>query len=238
MTFDDGPLHCTGQILDILAETNHKATFFVIGRNLLNPKLRDLAVRALREGHDLGNHSYSHPDFSTLSTRRAFQEIWVTHRLIREVVDEAGADPEAQDLFFRFPYGADGNRSNRAGIRAFLAELNYGTAWWDLDTHDWQMELRWFPRSPSRVISALRNARPMDVVLLHDREKTARYLPKMLTTLASMRLVSVPLSDLEFGPTAYLVKDVTVEVPPSLAGRHIFTGEDPIDGLLNRIFSR
>ena len=64
LTFDDGPLLCTGRILDLLAESQQKATFFVIGRNLEHPKFRDLAIRALREGHDIGNHSYTHPDFS------------------------------------------------------------------------------------------------------------------------------------------------------------------------------
>jgi peptidoglycan/xylan/chitin deacetylase (PgdA/CDA1 family) len=238
LTFDDGPLYCTPRILDLLAETNHKATFFVIGRNLHNPQLRQFAVRALREGHDIGNHSYNHPDFSTISARRAFKEIWATHLLIQEIIAEAGVEPEEQDLYFRFPYGVDGNRSNREAVRQFLGELNYGTAWWDLDTHDWQMELRWFPRSPSRVIAMLTKARPLDVVLLHDRDKTARYLPQMLKTLGSLQLVSVPLSDLEFGPRGYLVKDVTVEMPGLLAGKPAPIAEDPIEVLLHQIFSR
>lgn len=202
LTFDDGPLFCTGHILDLLALTGHKVTFFVIGRNLQNRALRKFAVRAVQEGHDLGNHSYTHPDFSTLSSRRAETEIRCAHTAIHEVIVEAGVDPSRQDLFFRFPYGSGGNRSNRRAIEQVLDELGYGTAWWDLDTHDWRMELGWYARSPANVIATLKRARPMDVVLLHDREKTAQCLPAMFETIGSLRLVSIPLSDLEFGPAA------------------------------------
>lgn len=199
LTFDDGPLRCTGQILDLLAESGHKVTFFVIGRNLAQRGLRSFAVRALREGHDIGNHSYTHPDFSYISARRAEQEIRFAHAAIREVIAEAGVDPARQDLFFRFPYGAPGNRLNRRAIKAVLDELGYGTAWWDIDSHDWRMELQWYPRSPSSVIASLAKARPRDVVLLHDRDKTAQYLPAMLKTIRRLELLSIPLSDIEFG---------------------------------------
>jgi peptidoglycan/xylan/chitin deacetylase (PgdA/CDA1 family) len=200
LTFDDGPLDCTSHILDILGEMGHKATFFVIGRNLKNSKLRRLAVRALREGHDIGNHSYSHPNFSEISTDRAIREIWTTHTLIQEVVAEAGVDPNRQDLFFRFPGGDGGNSWNYRPIHETLDKLNYGIAWWDLDTNDWRMDLRWYPRSPSRVIQTLSKARPHDVVLMHDRVKTARYLPEMLQILETQQLASTTLSDIELGP--------------------------------------
>ena len=200
LTFDDGPQDCTSHILDILGEMGHKATFFVIGRNLKNSKLRQLAVRALQEGHDIGNHSYSHPNFSEISADRAVREIWTTHTLIQEVVAEAGVDPNRQDLFFRFPGGDGGNSWNYRTINETLDKLNYGTAWWDLDTNDWRMELRWYPRSPSRVIQALTKARPHDVVLMHDRAKTARYLPEMLQILDAQQLASTTLSDIELGP--------------------------------------
>lgn len=92
LTFDDGPQYCTAGILDLLALRGHKATFFVIGRNLANPTLREFAVKALREGHDIANHSYDHPDFSTISVKRAVREITSTHALIEELVTEAGVD--------------------------------------------------------------------------------------------------------------------------------------------------
>lgn len=195
LTFDDGPLRCTGKILDLLAATRHKATFFVIGRNLKDPKLRAFAVRALREGHDIGNHSYSHPDFSRVSAKRAEKEILSTHELIQDVIKESGVDAGRQDLFFRFPYGVSGSWANYASTQNVLASLNYHIAFWDLDTNDWRMELQWYPTSPERVLKALNRARPRDVVLLHDRQKTAHCLPQMVEALDSRHLVSAPLSD-------------------------------------------
>lgn len=195
LTFDDGPLYCTEGILDLLALRGHKVTFFVIGRNLANPTLRQFAVKALREGHDIANHSYDHPDFSTISQKRAVKEITSTHALVDELVREAGVNPTRQNLFFRFPYGVGGSRSNHAACRDVLAELNYKIAWWNLDTNDWRMEMAWFPRPASRVIKSLNVARPQDVVLLHDRMQTMKHLAAMLDVLESRRLVSVPLSN-------------------------------------------
>ena len=140
LAFDDGPLYRTPGILDQLALRGHKATFFVIGRNLANPTLREFAVKALREGHDIGNHSYDHPDFSTISLKRAVNEIASTDALVEELVREAGVDPARQNLFFRFPYGVGGSRSNYAACRDVLAELHYKIAWWNLDTNDLRME--------------------------------------------------------------------------------------------------
>ncbi len=200
LTFDDGPLNCTGHILDLLAATGNKATFFTIGRNLAAKNLRAFAVRALKEGHDLGNHSYTHPDFATISAKRAKEEIIATHNLIREIVDEAGVDPRKQNLFFRFPYGSAGSRSNRKATEEVLAELGYATAWWDVDTNDWRMELAWFPRPFSKVLASFKHAGPSDVVLLHDRNATARHLPEMLKNLQARHFVSAPLSQYELEP--------------------------------------
>lgn len=209
LTFDDGPLPCTSRILDLLAESGHKATFFVIGRNLTDPKLRRLAVRALREGHSIGNHSYDHPNFAAISGQRAVREIVSTSGLIKEIVEEAGVDPRPQNRFFRFPYGVAGSRSNYAASQAILAELNYHIAWWDLDTLDWRMELPWFPRRPASVLASLNRARPNDIVLLHDRLKTAQYLSAMLQRLADHKLTSISLSELGlgFGDIPAQVKD-------------------------------
>jgi peptidoglycan-N-acetylglucosamine deacetylase len=198
LTFDDGPLYCTAGILDLLASRGHKATFFVIGRNLANPRLREFAVKALREGHDIANHSFDHPDFSTISLKSAVREITSTHTLVEDLVREAGVDPTRQNLFFRFPYGVAGSRSNHAACRDVLADLNYKIAWWNLDTNDWRMEMAWFPRPASRVIKSLNIARPQDVVLLHDRMQTMKHLAAMLDVIESRRLVSVPLSNYIF----------------------------------------
>lgn len=194
LTFDDGPLEWTAAILDELAAKQQKATFFVIGRNLAIPRLRRLAVRAVQEGHELGNHSFTHPSFSSISSKRGRQEIADTHTLIREVIAEAGVDSAKQDLYFRFPYGDSGSYSTHKAARETLDELGYGIAWWDLDTHDWRMELGTQSKSPATVIASVKSARARDVVLLHDRRRTAGVLPSMLEVLAARQMFSLPLS--------------------------------------------
>ncbi len=194
LTFDDGPLPCSSRIVDALDRTEHKVTFFVIGRNLANVELRKIAVRAIRAGHEIANHSYSHPAFSSISAKQAEKEIRSTHELIQDVIAEAGGDPDTQDRFFRFPYGAlPWGGANEACNRT-LAELDYKIAWWDVDTNDWQMELWWNPRPFSRVLASLKGARGQDVVLMHDRTSTARHVGEMLACVQSLGLASVPLS--------------------------------------------
>ena len=219
LTFDDGPLYCTGRILDLLAASNHKATFFVIGRNLANPKLKAFAVRALKEGHEIGNHSYTHPDFSRISSKGAEREILATHKVIQEVVQEAGVDGKRQDRFFRFPYGVSGSWLNYQSTQDVLGALDYRIAWWDLDTNDWRMELGFFPRPSTKVIASVAKAKPRDVVLLHDRAKTAHHLPQMIKVLEGNELVSLPLSQYGFDPVAR--QDPENQHPAPVAdGRH------------------
>lgn len=192
LTFDDGPVRCTGSILDYLNETSQRATFFVIGRNLTSPPLRKLAIRALEDGHDLGNHSYTHPSFSTLSPKRIEQEIVKTHKCIEEVERDAGVSKRVRSLFFRFPFGHIGRPSVYAAAMEILHKLGYHVAWWDLDTSDWRMQTASY--TGSQVVASLRAVRPRDVVLLHERELTARILPSLLEVLKSRNLVSATMS--------------------------------------------
>jgi peptidoglycan-N-acetylglucosamine deacetylase len=192
LTFDDGPVRCTGATLDCLSQTGQRATFFVIGRNLKIPFLRKLAIRALEDGHDLGNHSYAHTSFSTLSPNRIEQEIVKTHKCIEEVARDAGVSERVRSLFFRFPFGHTGRPSAYAATMEILHKLGYHVAWWDLDTRDWRMNTVFC--TGSQVVASLRTVRPRDVVLLHERELTARILPSLLEVLKSRNLVSATMS--------------------------------------------
>jgi len=194
LTFDDGPLECTASILDQLAAKKQKTTFFVIGRNLTNASLRKLAIRAIREGHELGNHSYTHPSFSTLTSQQAAQEILKTHKQIQQVVKDSGGNPRKQNRFFRFPMGEAGSDQNHSTTKKVLAELGYRVAWWDVDPRDWQMRAGLRSRPTSHVIASVNKAESRDIVLLHDRTRTAAILSSVLGALQSRNLVSLPLS--------------------------------------------
>ncbi len=98
-----GPYFAQRKSWNTSPNENNKATFFVIGRNLVNPKLRELAIKALQQGHDIGNHSYDHPNFSSISAKRAEREIVSTHELIQAIVRESGRESEtARPVFSDF----------------------------------------------------------------------------------------------------------------------------------------
>src|SRR6202047_5526552 len=98
MTFDDGPSpETTPRLLDILKQRNIKATFFMIGQNAeRNPAI---VKRILAEGHEIGNHSWPHPQLSKLSDDRVTAEITKTQAAIK---DASGYAP----TLLRPPYGS------------------------------------------------------------------------------------------------------------------------------------
>src|SRR5690242_14619137 len=84
MTFDDGPsAENTPRLLDILKQRGIKATFFLIGQNAA--EYPDLVKRILAEGHEIGNHSWTHPQLSKLGDERVTQEIVRTQDAIQQV---------------------------------------------------------------------------------------------------------------------------------------------------------
>ena len=95
-TFDDGPSNITERVLDILAEKNVKGTFFLVGDNITKEK-EHILLRQIKEGHELANHSKTHPDMTNLSVEDINNEIEYTTKRIEEV---AGVTPK----FFRPPY--------------------------------------------------------------------------------------------------------------------------------------
>jgi peptidoglycan/xylan/chitin deacetylase (PgdA/CDA1 family) len=126
LTFDDGP-HAsnTPRLLNILRARNVKATFYVIGKNVdLYP---DIVRRTVAEGHELGNHSYTHPVLSKLSQAALFSEIRKTDDAILRA---AGVRPRT----LRPPYGAL-TQSQRELV---MSTFGYPTIMWSVDPMDWK----------------------------------------------------------------------------------------------------
>ncbi|MBE9608566.1 polysaccharide deacetylase family protein [Chitinilyticum piscinae] len=124
LTFDDGPSEYTSSLLDVLDKHHARATFFWLGQNLDGRK--EIAQRALRAGHTLGNHTWSHPDM--VDTAESY---WWDEELARtQVVYQRmlGIEP----LLMRPPYGrisdAQITRLQARGMKVIL---------WSLDTQDW-----------------------------------------------------------------------------------------------------
>jgi peptidoglycan-N-acetylglucosamine deacetylase len=124
LTFDDGPdNHYTPQILDILKRENIKSTFFVVGQ--MTQKYPDTLKRIYREGHTIGNHSWSHPVFPNLSKANVIKQLDVTNNTVRNIIDRS-------PLLFRPPYGA-----MNKGLEKLVASKGYKIIYWDVDTVDW-----------------------------------------------------------------------------------------------------
>lgn len=127
LTFDDGPCevgktHNTIAILDLLAEYDIKATFFVLGAHA--KKYPDIILRQFNEGHEIGNHTYSHVDPAKTTDEKLIRKVKTTNSIIKKIT---GKKP----TIFRAPYGCPLTKSKIKGIG--MRRLG-----WDLDTLDWR----------------------------------------------------------------------------------------------------
>ncbi|MFF6981580.1 polysaccharide deacetylase family protein [Streptomyces sp. NPDC008343] len=170
LTFDDGPdPRYTPHILDTLREYDVRAMFFVCGEMVAANG--DLLARMADEGHVVGNHTWSHPLLTRLSTRRIREEMERTSDVIEDTYGE-------RPVWFRAPYGAWNRTAFRLG-----AELGMDPLAWTVDTLDWTA-----PGTRTIVDRVENGAAPGVVVLSHDaggdRSQSVRalraYLPQLL----------------------------------------------------------
>jgi len=197
LTFDDGPSRYTSHVLDVLARTNTRATFFVVGRSVAQHP--ELVAREVAEGHAVGNHSWSHPNFHDLAPADQVDQIGRTDAAIFEA---SGVIPP----IFRPPYGAYDLETRYMGRALIL---------WDVDSRDWDH------RDPARTLAGVLEAtRPGSIVLMHDLQaSTAAVTPLLIAELraAGFRLVTVPqlLGGVELGAAYRSRTDVEPPPPPT-----------------------
>lgn len=204
LTFDDGPdPQNTPTILNILSAAHVRATFFVIGQNVLGDPA--LVQREIREGHMVGNHTLSHIGFGH-GTARDREELIGNDRIIR-------ATGHYATRLFRIPFG-DPDDNALAVLEA--QQLGYVTVDMDLDTNDWQYR-------PGQTVPLPRLDGRGHVVLMHDgganREATIKLLPRLIAEAKHDGYKFVTVSAL------VPKKDVPVRgVAPRLADRATFAG--------------
>ncbi|MBI4493806.1 MAG: polysaccharide deacetylase family protein [Chloroflexi bacterium] len=184
LTFDAGGVAGpAGQVLATLRERGIRATFFLSGHWLED--YPELAAQVGDDGHELANHTYSHPDLRYVSNDRLAWELVHTDELIEAL---AGRKPVS---YFRPPFGARDPR-----VLGLAAELGYRSVMWALDSADWRTEA-----TPSGVAArVLSHARAGDVVVMHvASEATAAALPDILDGLEARGLQVVTVSELLAG---------------------------------------
>jgi len=195
LTFDDGPdPEWTPQILDILKAKHVPATFFVIGANLeAHPSL---VQRILAEGHEVGNHTYTHPNLADTPMAAVRLELNATQRLFEALTGRSMR-------LLRPPYLGDAEPTDADEIMPIVEaqKLGYITVGTHVDTLDWQMlpvdqMMKLVEKSIHTSNLQLRG----DVVLLHDsggdRSQTIKLLPVLIDQLRSEGYSFVPVSQL------------------------------------------
>lgn len=185
LTFDDGPSPDTECILDVLREHHLSATFFMVGREV--ESFPGLAQRVLAEGHEVGNHSYSHPVY-------LFQRASETRDQVRRAQEVIAETTGVRPRLVRPPCGV----RTPAYFRATRA-LGLHTVQWDVAGFDWKRN------SPSQIAnSVLRKVRPGSIILLHDgdssgkqdRKNTVEALPLIIKGLELRNLRIAPISQI------------------------------------------
>jgi cellulose synthase/poly-beta-1,6-N-acetylglucosamine synthase-like glycosyltransferase/peptidoglycan/xylan/chitin deacetylase (PgdA/CDA1 family)/spore germination protein YaaH len=215
LSFDDGPdPEWTPKILDILKRYNVKGTFFMIGE--LAEENIGVLRQVYRDGHEVGNHTWTHPDISDISNRQMDLELNLTERLF---ASELGVQP----LYFRPPYSIDQepDTNDQAAPVARIQTLGYVIIGNKIDTNDWDEHPR---KSPKEITDSVfqqiadMQTRPWNkgsIILLHDgggdRSATVAALPVLIEALQSRGYEIVPVSE--------LVGKTRAEVMPPLTPR-------------------
>ena len=185
LTFDDGPSPDTLEILDFLRGENIKATFFLIGERV--EKHPEIARRIAAEGHEIGNHSYSHPIFLYCSPTRTCRELEKTQEIIKNTV---GYTPKLA----RPPCGVRTSAYFEAAERLHLQTVQWSDAGFD-----------WKKISAAQIAEkVLETAQSDSIILLHDgdsamknnRRETVKSLSLIVKGLRAKNLSIAPLAEL------------------------------------------
>ncbi|WP_162525307.1 polysaccharide deacetylase family protein [Rariglobus hedericola] len=180
LTFDDGP-HATQTpvLLELFARENIKVTFFEIGQNVA--KHPDLARAIVTAGHEIANHSKTHPKLGDMSDIAAIRaELVETQTIIKEAT---GITP----VVFRAPYISHG-----PALWTVLGELKLPSISGSFSASDWDAKV-----TEDQIIATCSQAGAGDIVILHTwPEKTADALPAIIANLRAKGLRFVTVSEL------------------------------------------
>lgn len=175
LTFDDAPNGYTREILAVLERFKIRATFFLVGSQVLrHPGLVRLIVAA---GHEIGNHSFSHALTKECLEKEIREDIERAERAILEVTGQL-------PLYFRPPGGLVTQDVQRA-----CGALGYTLVLWSVDSGDWKAK-----DEEEVVVSVLQRVHPGAIVLFHPLPCTVRALPQVLQALEEKGYEIVPLS--------------------------------------------
>lgn len=171
LTFDDGPNDPhTLNLLEILAKHNVRTTFFLIGRYV--QQRPDIVREIAKEGHVIGNHTFTHPLLTLQSAARIRKEIRDCGQAITDAVGE-------HSTLFRPPWGA-----RRPGVFHLVRALGLEPVMWNVTGYDWNA-----PPAVEIEKKVSRQMRGGDVILLHDGGHKAMGADRLQTVIATDLLI-------------------------------------------------
>jgi peptidoglycan/xylan/chitin deacetylase (PgdA/CDA1 family) len=180
LTFDDGPNPLyTANILNVLKRYNVHSTFFLVGK--MAQQYPDLVLQILAEGHELANHTYTHPNLTKLAQHEIIAEVLRTRTVIKEITGR-------QTYLFR-PPGGNIDPFAKKQLRA----LDYNIVYWEINAG----EYRTF--SPTAQATQIMNrVRPGSIILLHNGlvDGTLNILDLLLAELTKQGYTCVTVSEL------------------------------------------
>ena len=182
LTFDDGPHpSLTPKILAILAKYGVPATFFMVGQNVLN--YPTAAKQVIDAGHEVGNHTFTHPHLANLNEHAIMEEIGKCEDALEEL-------SEYRPHLLRTPQGA-----LTENLEKCLSDDDYILVLWSLDTRDWDN------KSTAYIVqTVLGNVKSGDIILMHDyigyNSKTPEALERIIPALLAQGYEFVTVSEL------------------------------------------
>lgn len=161
LTIDDGPSSITDQICDLLNKYNAKATFFVLGQNV--KRYPDMLKRIHKDGHLIGNHTYSHINFyKRYDKDLIIEEIKKTESIILELISY-------KTNYLRYPYGY----YSKQGLE-IAKKLGYKVV-------NWSFGYDWNPYDEEKILQAyLNHIREGEIILVHDTPKRNKMILRIL----------------------------------------------------------
>jgi cellulose synthase/poly-beta-1,6-N-acetylglucosamine synthase-like glycosyltransferase/spore germination protein YaaH len=215
LTFDDGPdPRWTPQILDILRRHHVNATFFMIGGAAASQP--DLVRRVAREGNEIGNHSFLHPNMAHVGPERVRLELAATQRAIESIIGRS-------TRLFRPPFNADADPSSDGELMPVWVanQAGYVAAGESIDPQDWELSVRSADGSTHKLNSAdivdsvINQIDRGHAILLHDgggdRSATVAAVDQLITALQTKGYRFVTMGELAGLSEAKTMPPLSVE---------------------------
>ncbi|HOA40437.1 MAG TPA: polysaccharide deacetylase family protein [Halanaerobiales bacterium] len=175
----------TEEILQILRENDVKITFFFAGYWL--EKYPDILKKIAAEGHEIGNHSYTHPHFNQLSKEKIKEELESTSDLIEKLIGK-------RPVYFRPPFGEYNNN-----VIKTVTELGYQVIQWSIDSLDWMEP------GVDKIVERVLQAESGDIILMHNNApETSAALRRIIPIFKERGYEIVPLSELVYKDNYYI----------------------------------